>query len=95
MDNPQALNSLQTDSSWRKDGFKSEAATSPAAGAAAAATAAGIAKPGALILIDIKTVNPTWLDGKKEGRVQSINVRFNSLDVTANQVQFNSIPLNP
>lgn len=71
IDLDQALTSLQTDPSWRKDGYKAEPV-----------------KPGALILIEIRTVNHpiTRLDGSKiEGRDQLINVQFNSLDVIANQ----------
>ena len=67
----QALTSLQTDPSWRKDGYKAEAV-----------------KPGALILIEVRTVNhpTTRPDGSKaEGRDKLINVHFNSLDVIANQ----------
>ena len=67
----QALTSLQTDPSWRKDGYKVDAV-----------------KPGALILIEIRSVShaTTRADGSKtEGRDQVINVQFNSLDVIANQ----------
>jgi len=40
----------------------------------------------ALIVIDITTVEPTWIDDEPEGRVQVVKVHFNSLDVIANQV---------
>ena len=41
----------------------------------------------ALIVIDITTVDPTWIDDEPEGRVQVVKVHFNSLDVIANQVK--------
>ena len=73
----QALTSLQTDPSWRKDGL------SPPAVRRRMVTSA--LKSEALILIDIVTIEPTWIDGKPEGRIQVIKVHFNSLDVIANQ----------
>uniref|UniRef100_A0A0P6FFD1 Vacuolar protein sorting-associated protein 13D n=1 Tax=Daphnia magna TaxID=35525 RepID=A0A0P6FFD1_9CRUS len=73
----QALTSLQTDPSWRKDGL------SPPMARHRMATSA--LKSEALILIDIVTVEPTWVDGKAEGRIRIIKVHFNSLDVIANQ----------
>lgn len=73
----QALTSLQTDPSWRKDGL-----SPPMARRRMAASAL---KSEALILIDVVTVEPTWVDGKAEGRTRIIKVHFNSLDVIANQ----------
>lgn len=73
----QALTSLQTDPSWRKDGL------SPPAVRRRMVTSA--LKSEALILIDIVTIEPTLIDGKPEGRIQIIKVHFNSLDVIANQ----------
>lgn len=40
----------------------------------------------ALIVVDITTVEPTWIDDEPEGRVHVVKVHFNSLDVIANQV---------
>ena len=73
----QALTSLQTDPSWRKDGLSPPSSHHRIENAAL--------KSEALILIDIMTVEPTWDDGKPEGRIQIIKVHFNSLDVIANQ----------
>lgn len=75
----QALTSLQTDPSWRKDGL------SPPTNSSHHRYDTSALKSEALILIDIMTMEPTWIDGKPEGRTQVIKVHFNSLDVIANQ----------
>lgn len=76
----QALSSLQTDPSWRKD-----SALSPMNTSFHGRLDASTLKSEALILIDIFILDPTWVDGKPQGRIQKIKVHFNSLDVIANQ----------
>lgn len=76
----QALTSLQTDTSWRKDGSSPCGPNYQGHRADHAPL-----KSEALIIIDITTVGPSWVDGKQQGATKAIKVHFNSLDVIANQ----------
>jgi len=78
----QALSSLQTDTSWRRDGASPKP---PLHNSSASNLRTESLKSEALIVIDITTIGPKWIEGKLEGRSQVVAVHFNSLDVIANQ----------
>lgn len=76
----QALTSLQTDTSWRRDG------SSPCGPSYHAHRVDHVPlKSEALIIIDVTTYGQNWVDGKYQGLTKAVKVHFNSLDVIANQ----------
>ena len=84
------MSSLQTDpAAWRREAASpvhpATGVSPKVASAAALAVDSAPLKHEALILIDVTTIGPSWVDGEAEGKVQVINVNFNSLDVIANQ----------